>query len=353
MLKQILDTYAPRLRRDLADRNDIVGASEVGCCERRIYFAKHDAPVDDDVPEASGAALRGALIERFIWTPAMRAKFGNRLRFAGKGQKTFQNGHLCATPDGLIVNQPRDVLADLGVPDIGPGFCLVADCKSIDPRIYLDAPKPEHVMQVVTQIGLLRENTNYRPEVGVLSYINASFLDDIVEFAITFDDAVYAKAKARAAKILTATSATDLRPEGWIAGGKECEHCPFTGPCGVLRHAVPNAPPPEPLDPQAAAEIADLARHAKGCRAIAEAAQDDLRDAEDTLKNRMRTKGHRVVEFDGVSVTWSAVKGRTSYNMAGIRDAATQAGIDLSGFETVGASSDRLTIRIAPAHSRG
>ena len=49
---------------------------------------------------------------------------------------------------------------------------------------------------------------------------------------------------------------------------------------------------------------------------------------------------------DGVAVTWSSVKGRGSFDMKGIREAAAAAGIDLAQFETVGDPTDRLTIRL-------
>ena len=46
------------------------------------------------------------------------------------------------------------------------------------------------------------------------------------------------------------------------------------------------------------------------------------------------------------SIVWSAVKGRPSYDMPGIKAAAVAAGIDLQRYETVGEPSDRLTISI-------
>jgi hypothetical protein len=51
-----------------------------------------------------------------------------------------------------------------------------------------------------------------------------------------------------------------------------------------------------------------------------------------------------------VRVTWSNVNGRPAFDMKAIREAAAQAGIDLSQFENVGDPADRLTISIpAPA----
>jgi len=59
----------------------------------------------------------------------------------------------------------------------------------------------------------------------------------------------------------------------------------------------------------------------------------------------------RRVASDGVSVVWSPIKGRPSYDMPAIRKAAAQVGIDLAQFETTGDPSDRLTITIRAAAS--
>jgi hypothetical protein len=47
-----------------------------------------------------------------------------------------------------------------------------------------------------------------------------------------------------------------------------------------------------------------------------------------------------------VSVLWSAVKGRPSYDVPAIREAAAAAGIDLTKFERTGEPSDRLVIQV-------
>jgi len=200
-------------------------------------------------------------------------------------------------------------------------------------------------------MGLFGELTPYRPEWAVISYANASFLDDVVEFPVHFDPAIFASAKARAAEIMTAESPEDLRPEGWIAGGRECEYCAFNQACGRIRHAVPPAPMKEPPDPQFVAELSDLARLAKERRRIVESATAALRTVEHEIRERLRGKGLRRVTDDGVSITWSPVKGRPSYDMQGIREAAQKAGVSLDEFVTVGEPTDRLTITIRDAAS--
>ena len=274
MIAEALAIFAKATARTFEGRENTVGASEVGQCARKIYFAKnagdhvYGAASDEDYSDAWGAALRGQLFEDHFWHPALRARYGAELLFAGDQQQTFVSGFLSATPDGLLIDQPCDALATLGIDDIGDDGSIVVECKTIDPRARLDGPRPEHAYQAQVQIGLIRELTAHQPEWAVISYANASFLDDIVEFPIRFDPVVFKNAKKRAAQIAVARSADELRPEGWITGGRECEYCPFTKACGVIRHAVPTKAPAESPDPQFVAEISDLAREAKARRAL-------------------------------------------------------------------------------------
>ncbi len=159
-----------------------------------------------------------------------------------------------------------------------------------------------------------------------------------------FDPAIYETAKKRAAAIVTALSFDELKPEGWIAGGKECEWCPFTKACGRERARVPDQA--SEADPQFAAEIADLAREAKQLEAAADATTAQLRGVQYEIRERLRAKGLRRVVGNGVSVLWSAVKGRQSFDMKRIREAAANAGIDLAQYETAGEPTDRLVITI-------
>src|SRR5262245_2051864 len=104
----------------------------------------------------------------------MRAQFEERLLLAGDDQQTFRSGESSATPDALVIDLRPDEIAALGLPK--NSNTIVVEFKSIDPRVYIDEPKPEHVFQVQAQIGLLREWTNHRPEHALLVYINASDL---------------------------------------------------------------------------------------------------------------------------------------------------------------------------------
>ena len=352
MIAETLATYAKAIARTFEGRENTVGASEIGQCARKVFFAKnagdrvYGVASDEDWVDTRGAALRGGLIEDHFWVPALRARFGDKLKFAGDEQKTFISEFLSATPDGLLIEQPPDALAPLGISNLGGDNSLIIEAKTIDPRTQLDGPKPEHVFQAQVQLGLIRKLTPYRPEFALISYINASFFDEVVEFVVPFDPAIFNVADRRAAQIMVARSADELKPEGWIAGGRECQFCPYTGACGVIRHAVPTRAPSEPIDQQFIAEICDLARTAKDRRTAAETATAAQREVEHEIKERLSTKGVRHIVGNGISVTWSAVKGRPSFDEKGIREAAAKAGINLAEYETVGDSSDRLAIRV-------
>jgi hypothetical protein len=348
VIASTLTDYARGLRGSAANRAYTVGASDIGQCARKAFFVKHNGERDPGYVDTWGAALRGQTIERAFWVPALRARFGTDLKFVGDRQRQFKLGFVSATPDALLTNATRDILAALGVPNIG-NDCLLLECKSVDPRVKLDAPKPEHRYQAIVQLGVVRETTEFQPNFCVLVYINASFWDDITEFVVAFDPDVYANAKARAVKVLTANTASELPPEGWIAGGKECEHCPFTKVCGIERRALPNGT--GNADPQFAAEIRALAIAYKACQADVAAAETRLRASQNEIKERLRAKQLRRVAGDNFSVTWTPVKGRQGFDVEALSAAAAAAGVGVHEFETSTAPGDRLDVRVREARS--
>ena len=337
MIAEALADYANATARVFDEREQTVGASEVGQCARKVYWLKnsddpvHSATRDESFVDGWGAAMRGRIYEDHFWVPAMRARFGDALKFAGAEQWTFASGFLSATPDGLVVTAAE---------------CFLLECKTIDPRTKLSGPKPEHHFQVQSQLGLVRETSKYKPTHAIVSYTDTSFWNEVVEFKIVFDPAIYETAKQRAATIMTALAFDELKPEGWIAGGKECEWCPFTKACGRERARVPDQA--GEADPQFTAEIADLAREAKAIEAAADATTAQLREIQNEIRERLRAKGLRRIRADGISVTWSAIKGRQSFDMKRIREAAANAGIDLAQYETAGDPTDRLVITLMP-----
>jgi hypothetical protein len=348
MISDALVAYVQSLSGNAQDRAFTLGASDIGQCSRKTFFIKHNGERNPGYGYTWGAILRGQIIEQMFWVPALRARFGANLKFIGDRQRQFKRGFISATPDALLTNAPRDILASRGVEDIGSD-CLLLECKSVDPRVKLDAPKPEHRYQAIVQLGVVRNTTEYRPNFVLLTYINASFWDDITEFVIGFDPEVYANAKVRATKVLTADSASELPPEGWIAGGKECERCPFSKACGIERRAVPPNDGNECADPQFVAEMRELAITYKLRQADIDAAEARLRAIKYEIQERLRAKQLRRVAGDDFSVNWTPVKGRQGFDVKALSAAAAAAGVGVDKFQTDATPGDRLDVRVREA----
>lgn len=344
IIAKALDDYAHGLNKNWThDRANTVGASEIGQCMRKVFWLKneHDsarrAERDPEYRDSWGARMRGTIFEDKFWEPALRAKFGKRLKFAGKDQKTFTDNFLSATPDGMIVGLSDEEQAEIGVEAV----CVNVECKTADPRTNLTEAKSANVYQTQVQMGLVRDLTNYKPTHCILSYTDASFWSDVKEFVIAFDERIFETARERAMTIMTASNAADLKPEGWIAGGKECNYCPFTKACGIERRNLPFQD--EPVDPQFAAEMADTARVLRRSEQIRDDNDKLVREMQEQIKHRLREKG--VKKIPGI-LTWSVVKGRCGYDVKAIKDAAVAAGVDVEQFATQGEPSDRLVIQI-------
>jgi len=349
MIKEALHNYATANGKLWShDRSQTVGASEVGQCARKVFWMKNEgdpkygAPRDPDYVDGWGARVRGTVMEDQFWYPAMLATFGDRLIYAGPDQQTFVSGFISATPDGLITH-----LLEGEHPQLPAGTCVTAECKTADPRTNLSEAKSENVYQTHIQMGLIRERGEFKPTHSILSYTDASFWNEVVEFVIPFDEKVFNTGRERAAKIMTATSADELKPEGWIAGGRDCEYCPFTRACGIKRRSVPDGD--MPVDPQFTAEVADLALAIARLKATRDATDEEVRTLEDDLKTRLRDKGVR--KIPGL-VSWSSVKGRQSWDNKAIREALEATGADMTQFSTVGEPTDRLTISAISAESQ-
>jgi hypothetical protein len=223
------------------------------------------------------------------------------------------------------------------------GTEVMTECKTFDPRTNLSDAKVENVFQTHVQMGLVRELTPYKPTHSILSYTDASWWNEGKEFVIEFDPQIYQNAKDRAFRIMTAKSAHDMQPEGWIGGGHDCEYCPFTRACGVERRRVPEAKALEAIDPQFVAEITDYARQIKQLDATIESQAVLVRELQIKIKDRLRDKKLR--KIPGV-VSWSSVKGKSGYDNKAIREAAIEAGIDIEEFKTEGEPSDRFQITL-------
>ena len=345
IIAKTLDDYVQSTSKVWShDRANTVGASEVGQCARKVFWLKNEndsarrADRDPEYRDSWGARMRGTIFEDKFWEPALRAKFRDRLRMAGNDQKTLTDNFLSATPDGMIVN-----LTPIEQDEIGTtGDCVMVECKTADPRTNLTEAKSANVYQTQVQMGLVRECTSYKPMHSILSYTDASFWSDVKEFVIAFDEGVFETAKQRAMTIMTADAGSDLQPEGWIAGGTECNYCPFTKACGIERRNLPFQDI-APVDPQFAAEIRSMARDLKLLEEHRDSLDADFRELQNDIKDRLREKG--IKKIPGV-VTWSSVKGRGSYDNKAIREAASEAGVDVEQFQTIGEPTDRLVIQI-------
>jgi hypothetical protein len=344
MLTDILNSYVKSIGKIWAhDRTRTVGASEIGACSRRTYYFKHAETHDKSHVDRWGAAQRGNLIEQYLVVPALRKRFGKKYLWGGKQQRTFQAGHLSATPDGLLTGLKADALRHLGVKNM-ESDCLLVEIKSIDPRANLDKEKHQHKLQAMAQLGLVRLKTKYKPNYVLLIYIDASFHDEVTEFLVKFDQKIFDTLQKRATQIMTAKAASDLRPEGWIAGGGECETCPFKDPCGIERHALPSEKfKTKPVAPQRVAEMTDLCRAANELAAVRDKADADYRTQQEIIKERLRDWDIRKVP--GV-VTLSSVKGRIGYNTEDLKAAAIKAGINVEQFIRIGEPTTRLTISL-------
>jgi hypothetical protein len=353
MIREILSEYVSKTDKVWKhDRSQTIGSSEIGQCERRIWFTKRElaargtgGPLATDgstEPESWGARVRGTIMEDNFWAKAMKKKFGRRLLYSGKNQQTFTLGDLSTTPDGLLTNLPRDFLAPLGVKDIISSSILL-ECKTIDPRVNLTEAKQENVFQVQVQMGLVRELTPWKPHYALISYMDASFWDDVSEYPQQWDPNIYEVAKKRATKMKTARDASEVKPEGWIAGGKECEYCPFTRECGIERTSVPEKE--RAAEPDFVKEMFGICLNAAKVKKTAEESMEKYKAATLVIRDRLREKQVRKIPK---IVTWSPVKGRTNYDIPGIKEAARAAGIDNESFSTAGEPSDMLRILVSP-----
>jgi hypothetical protein len=346
MIKEALNAYAASIERQFThDRKQTVGGSEIGLCARKVCYDKHGVPKDTDFAE--NPATRGTVMESAFWYPAMKHAYGNQLKIAGPNQITLSSPPLSATPDGLLINLERDALKHLGVKDIGAGRCILVEGKTIDPRVNLVKAKAENEAQVQVQLGLIRKQTHYRPNYAVISYTDASFWSEVTEFVVKFDLETFAAAERRATKILNCEP-KEMKPEGWIAGGKECDYCPWVRHCGGTRRDVPGQD--MSADPQFKAEIVDMCTALLSKRAASEAWEAEVREYEQALKDRLREK--KVRRIPGV-VIWSAVKGRQAYDNEAIREAARKKGVNIEKFSTVGDPTDRLLVQLVTNSNKG
>jgi hypothetical protein len=209
----------------------------------------------------------------------------------------------------------------------------------------LRGPKAEHARQANQQLGLVRELTEWKPEFCLIMYVNASFMDDVTEFVIPFDAELFKRQHARADKVLGTATARELPPEGWIKGGKECDHCPFEDACIALRTDVP-AESEKKAEPQFVAEIRELALAERDLDTRISALDEQKREMQIQIKDRLREKKLRGIKEADITVSWYPVKPRITFDADALRAGAEAAGFNLAPYEKVGNPGDGLRITL-------
>jgi hypothetical protein len=287
------------------DRQSTVGASEAFGCHRKIFFKRMAPELADVVEEIDpewGHTERGNLIENEFVVPKLASMFGaERCLYMGSSQKTFKDGRLSATPDGIVIDLPRDALILYGVDDIG-GTDIATEVKTFggtfaEPKKYItrdadDNPvvryqaRAQHVGQNIIQMGCIAKNTNYQPKTGVVLYVNPVNLKDIRVATVVYDHDVYTNALRRAEEIyIPGKQASDFRAEG-LRGGNDCTYCEFTRACLSIEHQSMPSGKKKDIDSKRLAELELLTKNVFSLRAkytdlgkTKKAAEADLRAA--------------------------------------------------------------------------
>lgn len=322
------------------DRRASLGASEVFQCLRRSFFEKWGYDPDDDHEDDWGAAKRGDIIEENFFVPGVEAllKNGEKLVMAGKDQDTLREGRLSATPDGLVINAKRTALAQLGIPDIESN-CFVTECKSHDPRADVKEEKAVHRGQVQVQMGLIREQTEYKPEYAVIFYFDASWLSKISFFVVKFDPKVYETAKKRAQIVFTDQDPENVPAEGLI--DDSCGTCKFHEECAIAsKRAIPATK--RKVSPEALDELAELAVKRDALNRMKNDAEADLKQVNAQIKETLRkyeTKGAGDDRFN-ISLTWC--KGKKSTDLLAMQ----QDGIDVEAYQNEGVGYEMLRVTV-------
>lgn len=274
------------------DRSLTVGASEAFFCSRSIAGRKrfkHLADIAEEFVDSEwGHAERGNIMEDEFVVPALIHMFGeeNCLFMGQANQKTLIDGKLSCTPDGLVINQPRNVLANYGIDDIGDS-CFVPEIKSFAPSA---APrgkaKPRHMGQNNIQIGAIRRSTNYDPSIGVVIYSSPVDLKDVRPFPTKYDQKIYDAAKRRADDIFDLTKKfKDYPAEGKYTD--DCQYCEFQGACAAAEIELLGEADQvniTNIDPQQKAELERLTRAVAKTRADYTALEKEKKRLESELK---------------------------------------------------------------------
>lgn len=345
--KEEFKRYLEAQRRDWShDRTLTVGASQSFACLRRTYFNKHKFSPDSDYEESFGATARGSSMENDYVVPALRSMtrpntgYGTLL-WAGQDQTTLISGRLSATPDGIITDAESNALSHYGILDIQTD-CFMVQIKSFDPRVNLTQAKPIHVGQVHQQIGLVRQNTDYRPVYGIILYVNASFVDDVRIFTVKYDPDVYESAKRRAEQVYTANSPQQIIPQGKLLGGKDCKYCPYQIQCSIVQTGMVPTAKLSYFGVGKEDELTSLVDTYSKLKSQTKVLQDQFSSAQQSIKQWMRDNKSGVAKLgDGRTVVFTKSVGRMTLDKEAI---ARDTGIDLDKYMKQGKPFETLKI---------
>lgn len=342
---KIFNDYIASTQKSWAhDRKKVLGASETFGCVRKAWYSRNGTKKDADYKESWGATRRGDLIENYHVVPAMAfLPPGVKILYAGDDQETLFHPEvpLSATPDGLIINLPRNALRKLGVEDI-ESDCIAFEIKSIDPRVNLQEEKAIHHGQTQIQLGLFNDTTKYKPVYSVILYINASFLDDMSPFVVKFNPKLYEDAKARATAVFTVKDPLHLMREGAFNGG--CDYCPFVGTClKDMKTGLPvqgKKKKGEDTPPKLVEEADKLAREYGEVQREMKKLEKRKGELQETIKMTLRDHGKNRAEADDWKISYSGSDGRKTLD----KEAMEADGIDLSKYEKEGNPYEILRI---------
>ena len=341
------------------DRRLTVGASECFGCIRKTWFTKRgqefDITPDETYEEDWGAMERGNIIENHFIVPGVEKglrRRGLELIMAGDGQDTILDGIHSATLDGLIIdptgaNLPRDLLAYYGIEDIGEQDSVVLEMKSFDPRLTLNHEKAVHRGQTQMQMGLIREKTNYKPEMAVLMYINASWLSDMRIFVIPYEDEVYRIGRERNDKVFGLDDAGMFAAEGKMDG--LCAYCNFREACQKVTEArVPNAckaltkKEVTDQDTEFVDRLTPLVLQRNAVNDDLKVAKLKLENLNEEIRQALISEGTPRAVGDNWKVTYTAQAGRKTLS----KHLMEADGIDPEKYMKEGGSFEKLTVTV-------
>lgn len=332
-------TKAGQQHSKFKDRISTLGASETFDCIRLGWLRrfKPDLADTDDIPY--GIFERGNVTEASFFVPKIISVFGREnVLFIGSEQETFKTDKSSATPDSLIINQPRDILAEYGIPDIGEDGTFMIECKSFNPQLNLYKEKTVNRGQAVMQLGEVRRNTQYKPTYNVILYINVADYDDLRDFIVEYDEDIYQAGIKRGELLYSATKATQLKPEGKYTD--RCLYCEFSQACKALE--VDKVPVQKKLDvPQ---DVLDrLTTTALRLQALDEELdkleQEKVKLREE-VKDELISIGTNSLVKSGLTVSYVKMKGKKTLDKGKLK----ADGIELDEYFKEGAEFTRLNI---------